>query len=70
MNMSELLVIGIVALIVCNPSKMPMLARHLGLLSGKINRLKNKASIFWQDQINQQQLLENIRKAREIEKSQ
>lgn len=68
MNMSELVVTAIVALIVYNPSKMPALARHLGLLTGKINRIKDKASNFWQDQINKQQLEENIRKARAIEK--
>lgn len=65
MNSGELLLIFTVALIVFGPSKLPMLATHLGLLMRKINRLKEQASSFWQQQLNELQLQENQRKAKE-----
>ena len=63
MSSGELLLTFIVALIVFGPSKLPMLATHLGLLMRKINQLKEQAASFWQQQINEHQLQENQRKA-------
>jgi sec-independent protein translocase protein TatB len=64
----ELLVIFIVALIVFRPTKLPMLATHLGLLVRKLNQLKTQAAAFWQQQLNEYQLQENKRKAEEADK--
>ena len=63
MNSSELIVILIVAIIVFGPSKLPMLAIHLGKLFREVNRLKEHFSTFWQTQLNEQQLRENEKKA-------
>lgn len=63
MSSGELLLIFIVALIVFGPSKLPMLATHLGQLMRKINQLKMQASSLWQQQLNEIQLQENNRKA-------
>lgn len=65
---AELLVIFIVALIVFGPEKLPMLARHLGLLVRQFNRLKAHAATLWQQQLNEYQLQENKRKAEEADK--
>lgn len=64
----ELLVIFIVALVVFGPSKLPMLATHLGMLVRKFNQLKAQATLFWQQQLNEYQLQENKRKAEEADK--
>lgn len=61
----ELILIFIVALIVFGPSKLPMVATHLGLLMRRVNRFKELAGSFWQQQINEHQLQENLRKAQE-----
>lgn len=63
MSSGELLVIMMVALIVFGPGKLPMLAAHLGKLFQRFNQLKQQAANFWQDQINEQQLRDNQRKA-------
>lgn len=63
----ELLLIFIVALVVFGPTKLPMLATHLGLLVRKLQRLKTQANTFWQQQINEYQLQENKRKAEEAD---
>lgn len=63
MSSGELLLTFIVALIVFGPSKLPMLATHLGLLMRKINQFKEHATSFWQQQLNEIQLQENQRKA-------
>ncbi len=63
MSSGELLLIFFVACIVFGPSKLPMLATHLGLLLRKLNQLKEHASSFWQNQLNEIQLQENLRKA-------
>lgn len=65
----ELLVILVVALIVFGPGKLPMLAEHLGKLFRQINLLKQKVNSFWQAQLNEQQLLENKRKAEKADAS-
>ncbi|KTD65592.1 TatB protein (twin arginine translocation) [Legionella santicrucis] len=63
----EILVILVVALIVFGPKKLPMLATHLGLLLRKINQLKAQAVALWQQQLNEIQLHENQRKAKEAD---
>lgn len=63
----ELLLIFIVALIVFGPTKLPMLATHLGLLVRKVNQLKTHMMNLWQQQLNEIQLQENKRKAEEAD---
>lgn len=69
MSLTELLVTLLVALIVFGPKQLPMLAKHLGLLFGKANRLKSRAADLIDIELKQQQLTENIKKAMEAEKS-
>lgn len=69
MNGSELLLIVVVALIVFGPSKLPMLASHLGILARKMIQLKMKTSLLWQQQLKEFQLQENLRKAKEADES-
>ncbi len=68
MSSEELLLTLIVALIVFGPSKLPMLATHLGLLMRKINQIKEQATTFWQQQLNEHQLQENQRRAEQGDK--
>lgn len=68
MSGGELLLIFIVALIVFGPSKLPMLAAHLGLMMRKLTQMKIQAASFWQQQLNELQLQENQRKAEEVDK--
>lgn len=63
MNVNELLVIAVVAIIVFGPGKLPMLAEHLGKVMRLVNQLRQQAQDFWQSQLKQQQLLENKHKA-------
>lgn len=63
MSSSELFLTLLVALVVFGPSKLPMLAEHLGKLLRHLNQLKQQATTFWQTQLQEQQLSENIRKA-------
>lgn len=63
MSSGELLVTFVVAIIVFGPSKLPMLANHLGLFLRKLNQLKEQAEVFWQQQLKEIQLQENKRKA-------
>jgi Sec-independent protein translocase protein TatA len=67
MSTGELFVILIVALIVFGPKKLPMLATHLGLLVKKFFEFKAHASALWQQQLNELQLQENLRKAKEAD---
>lgn len=67
MSSGELLLTFIVALIVFGPSKLPMLATHLGLLMRKINQIKAQVASFWQQQLNEHQLQENQRKAEQVD---
>lgn len=64
----ELLLIIIVSLIAFGPSKLPMLASDLGLILRKIGRLKEQASLFWQQQLQEQRLKENEHKAKLVDK--
>jgi sec-independent protein translocase protein TatB len=63
MSSGELVLTFVVALIVFGPSKLPMLATHIGLLMRKINKIKEHSTAFWQQQLNEIQLQENQRKA-------
>lgn len=65
--MSELLLILIVALAVFGPKKLPMLAYHLGKLAARIHLYKQQMMDFWQQQLKEQQLQENIKKAEAVE---
>lgn len=68
MNSSELLLTLLVALIVFGPNKLPMLATHLGKLFRLIENLKKQTAVFWQQQLDEQQLLENRRKAEQVDR--
>lgn len=67
MSASELLLTLVVALIVFSPSKLPMLASHLGILMRQINTFKKQATLLWQEQMHEIQLLENTKKAKEAD---
>lgn len=63
MSMGQLLLTMLVALLVFGPSKLPMLAQHLGQLMSKLNKYKQQAANLWQTQLNEQHLQENERRA-------
>ncbi len=63
----QLLLTILVALLVFGPDKLPMLARHLGRIMTQLERVKQKASILWQKQLQEHQLQENTRKARDVD---
>lgn len=63
----QLLLTVLIGLVVFGPNKMPMLARHLGLLIAKLMRYKQQAIALWQSQLNEQQLQENTRKAQQAD---
>ena len=65
MSISELLLILVVALVVFGPQKLPLVAHHLGTLLGHFNGYKQQVAAFWQQQLNEQKLQENIKKAQE-----
>lgn len=67
MNSGELLVILVVGVIVFGPSKLPMLAEHLGKFFRKVNQAKEQVGKFWQAQLNEQQLRENEQKAKKAD---
>ena len=58
---SELLVIGIVALVVIGPEKLPRLARTLGHLAGRLQRYVNDVK----SDINREMELEELKKMRD-----
>lgn len=68
MSSGEILLTAVVALVVFGPSKLPMLATHLGKLLNTINRIKTQATLLWQNQVNQLELHENQRRADEADK--
>jgi len=67
MSSAELLLVLIVALIVFGPSKLPMLATHLALLMRKVNQFREHCSSLWQQQLNELQLQENLKKAKKAD---
>ncbi len=68
MNFSELLLILVVALVVFGPKRLPMLAYHLGKLFARLHDYKEQLTAFWQQQVNEQMLEENIKKAKQADK--
>jgi len=69
MSMAELFITMLVALVVFGPKKLPMVARHLGRLLGRFNHYKQQAAMLWQQQLKEQQLQENIKKAQKADAS-
>ena len=67
MSTGELFLTLLVALLVFGPDKLPMLARHLGKLMNRLNHYKQQATTYWQAQLNEEQLQQNIRKAQQAE---
>lgn len=67
MSAGELLLTLLIALLVFGPSKLPMLAHHLGKLIQRINHYKQQLAVFWQSQLKEQQLQENIKKANQAD---
>lgn len=67
MSISELLLILIVALVVFGPKKLPLVAHHLGILVVWFNKYKQQAAVFWQQQLNEQTLQDNIKKAQKAD---
>lgn len=63
MSLGELLVIGVVAMMVFGPKKLPMLANHLGKLYYQCLKLNQKARTVWEDILAEQQLLDNQARA-------
>ena len=63
MSAGQLLLTLLVALLVFGPSKLPMLAQHLGRLMAQLDHYKQNVQTLWQKQLNEQQLQENSRKA-------
>lgn len=63
MNLAELLLTLMVALLVFGPKKLPMLAHHLGRVIARVNGYQQKWIKFCQQQCEAQQLQENIQKA-------
>lgn len=63
MSSAELLLTLVVALLVFGPSKLPMLASHLAKLVRFMSECRLKLMVFWQSQLNEQQLLDNLKKA-------
>ena len=61
---SEILLTLIVAVIVFGPNKLPMLAQHLGKLIKLFNYYKIKIHLILQQQLNEQKLKENLKKAK------
>ncbi|MCP0914931.1 MULTISPECIES: twin-arginine translocase TatA/TatE family subunit [Legionella] len=68
MSTGELLLILIVALLVFGPGKMPMLAQHLGKCVRLLQQYRQQILEFWQAQMNEQQLQDNLKKAEEADK--
>jgi sec-independent protein translocase protein TatB len=68
MTTLELLLIFFVAVVVFGPAKLPMLASHLAKAFKFLESLKEQAQRFWQNQINEQKLLENTKKAEQSDK--
>jgi sec-independent protein translocase protein TatB len=64
----ELLVILLVAILVFGPNKLPMLAEHLGQLYKHFLKFKEQLEKFWQQQVNEQQLIQNQLKAKKADK--
>ncbi len=69
MSTGQLILTALIALLVFGPTKLPMLAHHLGQLINRLHYYKQQALIMWQKQLTEQQLEENSRKAKEADAS-
>lgn len=63
MSSGELLLTLLIALLVFGPTKLPMLANHLGQLFQKLHRVRQQLSQLWEKQLQEQQLDQNLKKA-------
>lgn len=68
MNLSELVLTTVIALIVFGPKKLPLLAQHVGLLLNQIQHYKQLLLQFWETQQQHLQLQQNIEKAKKADK--
>lgn len=68
MSLAELIVIFLVALVVFGPKQLPLLAKNLSQSMSALQQIKQKMTDFWQEQLNEQQLIENSEKAAEADK--
>lgn len=64
MSIPELLLILVVAVIVFGPSKLSMLASHLGLFIKKFDQIKAQVDSYWHQQQMTFHLKENEQKAK------
>lgn len=67
MSTGELILTFIIAILVFGPSKLPTLAHHLAKLSRLMSHYQQKLSEFWQSQLNEHQLVENLKKAEQAD---
>ncbi|WP_347251560.1 twin-arginine translocase TatA/TatE family subunit [Legionella sp.] len=67
MSSGELFLTFLVAILVFGPTKLPMLAEHLGKLARLLNQLKQQTINFWEAQLHEYQLKENSRKAEQVD---
>ncbi len=63
MSTGQLLLTMLVTLLVFGPSRLPMLAQHLGRLVAHLERYKQQVGALWQKQLDEQLLEDNQRKA-------
>ena len=68
MSSAELLMVLLVALLVFGPNQLPMLANHLSKILRFAGGCRQKLSDFWESQLNEHQLQENLKKAEQAEK--
>ena len=68
MSTGEILLILLITVLIFKPSKWPMLAHHLAKGLRAIQRYKQHAQRFWQDQLDLYQLEENKKKAAAADK--
>ena len=68
MSISEIFLTLLVALIAFGPKKIPMIAQHLGQLMSFFYRYKRKLALFWQQQLDEQALQDNIKKAEKADR--
>ncbi|AHE68362.1 twin-arginine translocase TatA/TatE family subunit [Legionella oakridgensis] len=67
MSAGEVLLTLLVALLVFGPSKLPMLAHHLAKMARLLHHYQQQWSRFWQSQLNEHQLQENLKKAKKAD---
>jgi len=65
----ELFLIGIVALLIVGPERLPELARTLGLWTGKVRNWAQEIKFHIDHEVKLAELKDNIRKATDVEKN-